>query len=47
VLAEPAENINHLVTDLAAPMREMARGIGAAAKGDLSQTAAWEADGYG
>jgi len=43
--AQKAEDINSLVTDLAAPTREMARVIGAVAKGDLSQTVSLEVEG--
>jgi HAMP domain-containing protein len=43
--AAQADNINSLVTDLATPTREMARVIGAVAKGDLSQSVALEVDG--
>ncbi|MEK7684408.1 MAG: HAMP domain-containing protein, partial [Verrucomicrobiota bacterium] len=43
--ANQVENINSLVTDLATPTREMARVIGAVAKGDLTQSAALEVEG--
>ncbi len=39
------ENINALVSDVTTPTREMARVIGAVAKGDLSQSAALEIEG--
>src|SRR5256885_16591806 len=37
--------LNHLIEDLARPTVEMARVIGAVAKGDLNQTIALEAEG--
>jgi HAMP domain-containing protein len=37
--------VNHLIEDLVRPTTEMARVIGAVAKGDLSQTVALEAEG--
>ena len=37
--------MNHLIDDLVRPTTEMARVIGAVAKGDLSQTVALEAEG--
>src|SRR6516225_9095345 len=43
--AERIEAINALVDDLSLPTTEMARVIGAVAKGDLSQTVALEAEG--
>jgi HAMP domain-containing protein/signal transduction histidine kinase/DNA-binding response OmpR family regulator len=39
------ESVNMLITDLAQPTTEVARVIGAVAKGDLSQTMALEIDG--
>src|SRR5688572_19666633 len=39
------ESVNTLVDDLVRPTTEMARVIGAVAKGDLSQTVALEAEG--
>ncbi|MBI3652583.1 MAG: HAMP domain-containing protein, partial [Acidobacteria bacterium] len=43
--ANEVDNINTLITDLTTPTREMARVIGAVAKGDLSQTASLEFEG--
>jgi methyl-accepting chemotaxis protein len=37
--------VNHLIEDLVRPTTEMARVIGAVAKGDLTQTVALEAEG--
>ena len=43
--AQPIDAINTLVTDLVQPTTEVARVIGAVAKGDLSQTMALEIEG--
>ncbi|MDT5155994.1 MAG: hypothetical protein QOH51_351, partial [Acidobacteriota bacterium] len=43
--ASEVESINALIDDMARPMTEMARVIGAVANGDLSQTMALEAEG--
>ncbi|HEX6178005.1 MAG TPA: HAMP domain-containing protein, partial [Thermoanaerobaculia bacterium] len=43
--AGTAESVNSLVTDLVAPTNEIARVIGAVAKGDLTRTMAIEFDG--
>src|SRR5260370_2281289 len=42
---ESVENVNNLITNLVHPTSETARGIGAVAKGDLSQTMALEHEG--
>src|SRR5439155_1402712 len=43
--SQQVESINTLIDDLARPTTEMARVIGAVAKGDLSQTMSLEVDG--
>jgi hypothetical protein len=43
--ASQSECLNTLISDLTTPTREMARVIGAVARGDLTQTAALEMDG--
>jgi PAS domain S-box-containing protein len=43
--ARKVESVNALITDLARPTMEMARVIGAVAKGDLNQTMILEVDG--
>src|SRR5262245_43416410 len=40
------EAVNGLINDLVRPTNEMARVIGAVAKGDLTQTVSLEAEGY-
>src|SRR5215467_7121213 len=40
------ESVNGLINDLVRPTNEMARVIGAVAKGDLTQTVSLEAEGY-
>jgi len=45
--ADSIGSVNELIGDLVQPTSEMARVIGAVAKGDLSQTMATEMDGHG
>ena len=44
--ADNVENVNNLITDMVQPTAEMARVIGAVAKGDLSQTMNLEMEGH-